>query len=354
MRLIDYHTGKAPDTVRDQAMRHNPKWAIFNNAYINEKVQFHVQNAILDEPLEDELLQFWSHMGMTCDPRATKNMVPAEVWQNMPLNPEITNLQKELANLKGNDFRVEGRDNEKDIRQLVQNIRSKKSQWAKKVQVTYRQYYFQKSSNWEIERQLRGEVETDEGEEAEAEGEYVRPAIHLHIPERAEVAEILVNQVDDLSHEELNKIRIRVVELMTILNQKRETVKRKRILQKGDGGLAAVEGPSVLDSFPLLMKKTQCPECIGDARLSYYERIFEYCRDTVMKDHFDKEHLEAKELAEQDHQFIPCMHPKCQEAGETFSKVDEYRNHVKRVHTVTLRTSERVAVRRAKKAKYRK
>lgn len=331
-------------------MRHNPKWAIFNNAYINEKVQFHVQNAILDEPLEDELLQFWSHMGMTCDPRAARNMVPVEVWQNIPLNSGITDLQRELANLKGGDFRVEGRDNEKDIRQLVQKIRSKKSQWTKKVQATYRQYYFQKSSNWEIERQLRGEEKTDD----EVEGEYVRPAINLHIPERAEVAEILVNQIDDLSPDELNKIRIRVVELMTYLNQKRETVKRKRIPQRGDGGLAAIEELSMLDSFPLPMKKTQCPDCIGDARLSYYERIFEYCRDTVMKDHFDKEHLESKELAEQDNQLIPCMHPRCQKAGETFSSVDEYRNHAKRVHKVTLRTSERVAHRRAKKAKHRK
>lgn len=347
------YAGKAPDTVRDQAMRHNPKWAIFNSAYINEKIQFHVQNAILDEPLEDELLQFWSHMGMTCDPRATKHMVPVDVWKNMPPNAEIINLQRELLNLKGSDFRIEGRDNEKDIRQLAQKIRSKKSQWTKKVQATYRQYYFQKSSNWEVERQLRGEVEADE-EGEEGEEEYVRPAINLHIPERAEVAEILVNQDDDLSPEKLNETRIRVIELMTKLNQKRETVKRKRIPQKGHAGLAAIEELSVLDSFPLLMKNTQCPECIGDARLSYYERIFEYCRDTVMKDHFDKEHLKAKELAERDNELIPCMHPRCQEVGETFSVVDEYRNHVKRVHTITLRTSERVALRRAKKAKHRR
>lgn len=50
------YIGKAPDTVCDQAMRYNLKWAIFNNAYINEKIQFYVQNAILNEPLEDELL----------------------------------------------------------------------------------------------------------------------------------------------------------------------------------------------------------------------------------------------------------------------------------------------------------
>ncbi|KAK3934127.1 hypothetical protein QBC46DRAFT_454414 [Diplogelasinospora grovesii] len=44
--------GNAPDAVRDQMMRHDPKWATFNSAYINEKVQFHLQNAVLDEPTE--------------------------------------------------------------------------------------------------------------------------------------------------------------------------------------------------------------------------------------------------------------------------------------------------------------
>jgi len=37
-------------------MRHDPKWATFNSAYINEKVQLHLQNAFLDEPTEDSLI----------------------------------------------------------------------------------------------------------------------------------------------------------------------------------------------------------------------------------------------------------------------------------------------------------
>jgi hypothetical protein len=39
-------------------MRHDPKWATFNSAYINEKVQFDLQNAFLDELLEDGLITF--------------------------------------------------------------------------------------------------------------------------------------------------------------------------------------------------------------------------------------------------------------------------------------------------------
>ncbi|KJZ69366.1 hypothetical protein HIM_11248 [Hirsutella minnesotensis 3608] len=48
--------GKTPDTVRDQMMRHNPKWATFNNAYINEKVEFHLERVVADEPAKLKIL----------------------------------------------------------------------------------------------------------------------------------------------------------------------------------------------------------------------------------------------------------------------------------------------------------
>ncbi|PTB40423.1 hypothetical protein M441DRAFT_104502, partial [Trichoderma asperellum CBS 433.97] len=69
----------------------------------------------------------------------------------------------------------------------------------------------------------------------------------------------------------------------------------------------------------------------------YYQRLFEFCRPPVLQDHFDNLHLEAKEEAEQAKERIPCMHPRCQEAGIEIWSVDEYRNHVKSVHKVSLR-----------------
>lgn len=338
------HIGKAPDTVRDQAMRHDPKWAIFNHAYINEKIQFDVQNAILNEPLEDELIQFWSHMGMARDPRATRNMVPAEVWKNMPPDAEIMRLESELAKLKGNEFRIEGRDNEKEIRAAVRKLRTKKSQRTKNIQDEFRRFYFHNSSNWEVERQLRGVVEGDEKEEEE----YMRPAINLQIPERAELAVVLIDQPDNLSSEELNKRRIQAAELMTALNQKREAPNRRRIQKTEHAGLVTTEKLPEPTSFPLVMKETQCPECIGDKMLSYLQRCFEFCRRPVLQDHFDNIHLEAKEKAEEAKERILCMHLRCQDAGIEIWSVNEYRNHVKTVHKVSLRTAERVTRRRAK------
>lgn len=78
-------------------MRHDPKWATFNSAYINEKVGFYLQNAFLDEPTEDSLLGMLSYIGLMRDPRASKDMVPDDVWEMMPPDSEIAALEAERA-----------------------------------------------------------------------------------------------------------------------------------------------------------------------------------------------------------------------------------------------------------------
>ncbi|RYO96655.1 hypothetical protein DL764_007436 [Monosporascus ibericus] len=321
--------GKAPDAVRDQAMRHDPKWATFNKAYINEKLQFHVQNAVLDEPTEDGLIQFWSHMSLMSDPRAASNMVPDEVWQEMPLDPEIEDLELRRAELKGNRFRIGGRDDEEEIRDLSRQIRIKQAQRNKNVKIGYRKYYFRNRPTWDIEKQFTGEAE-------EAEEAYVTPAIELHIPERAELAEILVNQPESLGDEELLRLRIQSAELMTALNHKRETVKRRYIQRRPRAEVVVKEKLPQPDRFPLLMKRTQCPGCVGDESLSFPERTFEYCRVAVMNDHFDRQHLKQMEKRERSN-LIFCDHPKCKEDGVKLNNLDHFRNHVKTVHGIALR-----------------
>ncbi len=114
-------------------MRHDPKWATFNNSYINEKVGFHLQNAFLDEPTEDSLLAMLSHIGLMRDPRASKDMVPDEVWELMPPDPEIEALKEERARLKGGRYRIKGSENEAKIRELTKLIATKEQQRKKTI-----------------------------------------------------------------------------------------------------------------------------------------------------------------------------------------------------------------------------
>lgn len=179
-------------------MRYDPKWATFNNAYINEKVQFHFQNAFLDEPTEDSLIGMLSHLGLTRDPRASKDMVPDEIWENMPPDPEIVALEAERAYLKGGRFRIKGIENEERIRELTKLIRTKQAQRDNVIRRDYRADYFHNRPIWDIERQANGEEEE----------QYVEPIIELHIPERAQLAGILCDQADDLSSAELFELRI--------------------------------------------------------------------------------------------------------------------------------------------------
>ena len=75
-------------------MRHNPRTGVFSRSYLNEKVRFDVQAAFLDRPSMDGLTKAFTHMSLTCDPRAPKD-VPKEVMKALPPNLVIVELEKD-------------------------------------------------------------------------------------------------------------------------------------------------------------------------------------------------------------------------------------------------------------------
>lgn len=333
-------------------MRHNERFFTFRDAYLNQNVNFDLQNAFLEEEMESQMFRLFAHVSLTRDPRATRNMVPPEVWANLAPDPEITRLEKQRAELKQGQYRIEGRENEAEIRRLTARIRSMQSQRDKWVVKQYREDWFRHRPTRDIERQARGE-----GME-----EFVEPAINLVIPERARLAEILCHQPENLSDEALTKLSIEVVDLYVALCGKKETVKRKRLRPPTDVEPRMTSKPIKLepelrpeperDPFPLLLGAAQCPDCIGDERLTVEERAFSYCRPTKRNDHFDDHHLEDKERAEQRGEPIECKHPKCK-GNVKLHSLDHFRNHVQNVHGVRLHTSTRVQQRRDQKRKHR-
>lgn len=74
----------------------------------------------MDEPTEDSLLAMLSHIGLMRDPRASKDMVPDEVWELLPPDPVIEALKEERARLKGDRYRIKGSEHERRIRELTQ------------------------------------------------------------------------------------------------------------------------------------------------------------------------------------------------------------------------------------------
>ncbi|KAH7009443.1 uncharacterized protein B0I36DRAFT_257829 [Microdochium trichocladiopsis] len=99
--------GQTSDAVRDQIMRHDPKWATFNSAYINQRVKFDVQSAFLNEPTEDSLIELLGHMSLTKDPAARRYMVPQDVWDALPIDPEILALENRRDQLKDGRYAIQ-------------------------------------------------------------------------------------------------------------------------------------------------------------------------------------------------------------------------------------------------------
>ncbi|GKT96945.1 fluG domain-containing protein [Colletotrichum tofieldiae] len=334
--------GNASDAVRDQMMRHDPKFATFQGAYLNENVEFDLQNTFLEEETEEQLYGVFAHVSLTRDPRATRDMVPKEVWENLPPDPEILELEQRRQKLKGGQYRVQGEENEAEIRRLTEEIHMKRDKRDKNVVKEYREYHFYYRPTWDIERQANGEEEE----------EYAEPEINLQIPERARLAHILCHQPADCSHDKLLELWIEAIDLMVTLCNKRETVRKDRIRTHPRPKQLIEDKTPQPKPFPLLLDPNQCPVCVGDERLPLEERTFKYCRPTVRNDHFDDQHLVERERAVQRGDLIRCSHPQCQH-DPNFPTLDAFRRHIHISHGVSLRTSGQVMQRRSKKDKRR-
>jgi hypothetical protein len=81
-------------------MRHNPNSAVYNGAYINERVPFDVLSAVLERPSADGILRMLTHMSLMRDPRAPVH-VPDDVLAALPPDPKIVDLERKREELKG-------------------------------------------------------------------------------------------------------------------------------------------------------------------------------------------------------------------------------------------------------------
>ncbi|RYP74213.1 hypothetical protein DL771_003146 [Monosporascus sp. 5C6A] len=322
--------GSAPDAIRDQVMRHDPRWTTFFSAYLNMAVQWDLVGSALQTELQNKLISNLTQAGIWHDPRATRNMVPDEVWEEIEPDPEIMALGKGGGQLERNTYQITRQEYE-----------------VEDVEAEYRGYYLRNRPTWDIDKQFSIKAR-------EAGEEYVAPVVDVSIPERAELARLLCNQPLDLGGEKIRERRIRVADLWSALCKKQEKPKRSRLCLRQRPLAVPVKKESPRpDPFPLLMEKTQCPDCIGNQGLTVEERTFSSCRPAVMNDHFEDTHLEAIERTSQRGGTSIYKHPKCKDLPP-LTHIDHFRNHITTVHKVTLRSAQDAAARQEKKRAERK
>ncbi|CAJ2512698.1 Uu.00g008170.m01.CDS01 [Anthostomella pinea] len=128
--------GDALDSIRDQMMRHDPN-----------------QNAFLEKEKQVQLFKLFAHVSIWRDPHAVRDMVPEDVWSNLPPGPEISELKELRAKLKGGQHRLIGNEHKAKIHQLTYTISLKRTNRNNLVVKKYREDYFHNGPIRDIERQ---------------------------------------------------------------------------------------------------------------------------------------------------------------------------------------------------------
>ncbi|ESZ91660.1 FluG domain-containing protein [Sclerotinia borealis F-4128] len=200
---FDLFQENATEAVRDQVMRRKANSAVFNGAYINERIRFDVQSAVLERSSADGVLRMLTHMSHMRDPRAPIN-VPNDVLAALPPDPYITALEQERHKLKGASYRIEGTEIKKEVRRLSNAIATAKSRRRNVISEEYRADYFRCRPTEDIEKQNNGHKEE----------EYVEFIVEYQITERKQLAELLCTLLGSTDPQDSVARRLRAANLM--------------------------------------------------------------------------------------------------------------------------------------------
>lgn len=137
-------------------MRHNPNSAVYNGAYINERVPFDVLSAVLERPSADGILRMLTHMSLMRDPRAPVH-VPDDVLAALPADPDIAALEQHREALKAGAYRIQGTEIEAEVRRLTAEIGSARTRRRNIISEEYRADYFRRRPIEDIEKQNSGQ-----------------------------------------------------------------------------------------------------------------------------------------------------------------------------------------------------
>ncbi|XMA20273.1 hypothetical protein WAI453_013064 [Rhynchosporium graminicola] len=312
----------ATDAVRDQVIRHNPNSAVYNGAYINERVPFDILSAVLERPSADGILRMLTHMSLMRDPRAPVH-VPDDVLVALPPDPRIVDLEQQRAQLKAGAYKIQGSEVEAEVRRLTAEIGTTRTRRRNIISEEYRADYFRRRPIEDIERQNSRQQEE----------EYIEPVVEHQIPERAQLAELICTHTTGITPQEIVARRIYSAGLIVVLCRRREVPRRYRLrVTLPQPPIIKEESPD-LEPFPIKLAKDQCPICISDESKSYNERIGSFCRPTKMIDHVERIHLKGRDPRAK----IECFHPACKSQGLVLEHVEHFKGHVEKVHGVKLR-----------------
>lgn len=71
------------------------------------------------------MFRLFAHVSLTRDLRATADIVPEDVWANLPPDSKIVKLEEQRAELKQGNYRIDGHANEE------KNLQDHRLEWVR-------------------------------------------------------------------------------------------------------------------------------------------------------------------------------------------------------------------------------
>lgn len=209
-------------------MRHNPEAARFQK-YLNPKLNFSVQAAMLERPADEILLKAMSHMSLTRDPAAPVK-APKSYVDSLPQDENLCKLEKEREEpatyLKAEFGAIKHADEDElgEYKKVCAAVKAAKVKRTTEANISYRKLYHKNIQKAEIEQQGKDFKDTP----------YVKPVVNHQLQERRTVQGIMCNTAKKSDGSDGREQRVFAVGALLALCRRREDRPGRRPASNSD------------------------------------------------------------------------------------------------------------------------
>ena len=319
----------APASVRDQVMDH------FSNAvqyYIDREVRCDTQAAYLGRPSNEVVQKMARLMSLNVDPTAPTKPSDEQLAQLVndrkiiQLSKQSKCLTAQIRHCYGTISKARGTKLYNEKKQADANLNRAKTEYRAKAFRKARKKHFRKADTLAIDQQFNQSLRS-----LEQTNVLLKPTAY-ELKERGLVVRLTCDESDLIGQEKIDQ-RIKAVAARAALCDRQESQRRGRPRFRPSPEKIEDVPEAKQDIFPMVCQPRQCIFCIGDESKSDESRLFSFCTVNKMRDHVESIHLQHLPSTE----VVPCEHPFCKPVGLVLSDKQVFKNHVQRVHGISLR-----------------
>jgi hypothetical protein len=283
-------------------------------AYINQRVQCHVQAAFLGQPSAKALLKAVTHMSRHVDPRAPAGLT-AEAAAELRLDPEVgklkelrDHLSREVQSQSGTIKKAEqaGTKLYQMYKKASDALRCAKQKLVNSAKKCSRTQYFNTIDTIEINKQL--EDHTQLGLDAD---EWTAPVVEHQLKERQEVASLIPVDMTQLDDQTKVEHRIRTGNALLALCRKKEPPRRRKPARSEPAPPPASQ----------TCAKTQCIFCFRNGNFHHFSSVYKA-----------RDHVEVHLSTYREDDSIPCPEGGCAKKGTLLQGRMHCKSHLAQTH----------------------